>query len=206
MALESDGIVVIGASAGGVEALSELVSELGHIARRAVFIVLHMSEGATSVLPRILAAHATAPVSFAVDGAPLRPGTVAVAPPGAHLILTRAATRLIVGPRENGHRPAIDPLFRSAASMFPPVTGVLLSGALDDGVAGLAAIKAAGGQAYVQDPDEAIHPWMPLNAMAHVSIDKALPIKDLARAIDEGAPTRMAEGAHVGDVGASDPD
>jgi len=204
MPSEAPDIVVVGASAGGVEALSELVSGLHDLSHRAMFVVLHMSDVATSALPHILGARTEVPVSFAEDGAPLRAGEITVARPGAHLILTRESTRLGVGPRENGHRPAIDPLFRSAASVFGPVTGILLSGALDDGVAGLAAIKAANGRVYVQDPDEALHPWMPLNAMAQVSVDKALPIEELARVIEGAAPKEIADEVSIDGVARRD--
>src|SRR5262249_1086114 len=159
MLVDPSDVVVIGASAGGVEALSEFVAHLWPRSKRAFFVALHMPGASTSVLPRPLQTSSALPVAFATDGGAIRSGAVTIAPPGSHMLLTGGTTRLVIGPRENGHRPAIDPLFRSGATVFGPVTGVLLSGSLDDGVAGLAAIKAAGGRVLVQDPEEALHPW-----------------------------------------------
>jgi two-component system, chemotaxis family, protein-glutamate methylesterase/glutaminase len=173
--------VVIGASAGGSEPLIRLFELLGTRSTQAFFVAVHISE-AGSALPVVIGSRAQMPVRFAFDGEQIEGGTVYVAPPGAHLIIAGDGIRTVAGPRENGHRPAIDPLFRSAAAVAGPfVTGVLLSGALDDGVAGLAAIAKAGGRALVQDPDEALHPSMPRTAIERVPVHAVLPIDGIAR-------------------------
>jgi two-component system chemotaxis response regulator CheB len=124
------------------------------------------------MLARILGRAGTLPCRPAVDGEPLRDGVVLVAPPDHHLLIEDSRVRLTVGPRENGHRPAIDVLFRSAARAVGPRTiGVVLSGVLDDGTAGLAAIAGRHGLAIVQDPADAMYPGMPLNALEHVRAD-----------------------------------
>ena len=172
--------VVIGASAGGVEPLARLVSSFPRSFPAAIFVVVHLPEASSSRLPRILAGRGALPASFAVDGASIAPGTISVAPPGRHLVLEDGAMRVRAGPKENGTRPAIDPLFRSAAKEFGAgAIGVLLSGSLDDGSLGLAAIKEAGGVAIVQDPDEALFPWLPRNAMETVEVDAVLPIDQI---------------------------
>ncbi|MDQ3346728.1 MAG: chemotaxis protein CheB [Acidobacteriota bacterium] len=154
-------IVVIGASAGGVEALSTLVGELPRNLRAAVLIVLHVSRG-RSVLPEILTRAGRLPAVHPADGDLIAPGRIYVAKPDHHLIVENGRTRVIHGPTENGSRPAVDPLFRSAAREYGPrVIGIILTGALDDGTAGLAAVKEAGGIAVVQDPDEAFASSMP---------------------------------------------
>jgi two-component system chemotaxis response regulator CheB len=118
------------------------------------------------------------------DGEPMERGHIYVAPPDCHLLVEGGAIALSSGPRENGHRPAVDPLFRSAAEAFGPrACGVVLSGTRDDGTAGLAAIKAAGGATIVQDPDDALYPGMPESAMAHVGIDAVLPATRIGAAL-----------------------
>lgn len=179
-------LVVVGASAGGVEALSQLVRGLPADLPAAVLVVLHVSPDAPDVLPRILAgAGGSLPVRPATDGEPIRTGYVYVAPPDAHLLVADERLAVVGGPRENGHRPAIDPLFRSAAHAHGPrVIGVVLTGNLDDGAAGLAAIKAAGGMAVVQAPDEAPFPSMPRAAIARVAADQVLPIAEIGPALE----------------------
>jgi two-component system chemotaxis response regulator CheB len=179
-------IVVIGASAGGVEALGTLVSELPEDLRAAVFVVLHIPPSGTSVLPAILQRRGRLRASHAVDEETIERGQIYVAPPDHHVILQSSIVRVVRGPRENGYRPAIDPLFRSAARSYGPrVTGVVLSGVLDDGTAGLAVIKSAGGRTLVQDPDEALYPMMPSNAIEFVVPDRVLGARELAQAIVE---------------------
>ena len=131
------GLVVVGASAGGVEALQRLVAQFDHDLRTAVAIVLHVPPGATSLLPQILARRSDVPTAHAVDGEPLESGRVYVAPPDLHLAVdTGHRVNLTRGPRENNHRPAIDVLFRSAAEAYgPTAAAVVLSGTLDDGAA-----------------------------------------------------------------------
>jgi two-component system, chemotaxis family, protein-glutamate methylesterase/glutaminase len=185
----SDRVIVLGASAGGVESLSVLVAKLSPSLSAGVLVVLHMSAGAASVLAGILDASGPLPASFATERQTIGRGSILVAPPGRHLIIEDGHAVLSSGPRENGHRPAIDPLFRSAARSFRErAAGALLSGALDDGVLGLGAIKHAGGRAFVQDPDETMQPSMALNAISRVPLDGVLTLDEMARAL-----TRFAE-------------
>jgi two-component system chemotaxis response regulator CheB len=162
-------LIVIGASAGGVEALRAVAAGLPPDLPAAVVVVLHIPRGAPSALPGILSRAGPLSAVAAEQAAPLRPGIVYVAPAGHHVLVGDRHLRLSTGPAENGHRPAIDPLFRSAALAHGPDTvGVVLSGTRDDGTAGLAAIVARGGTAVVQEPDDALHPAMPANALAQV--------------------------------------
>lgn len=168
-------IIVIGASAGGLQALQRLLADLPANLPAAVFVVLHM--GASSHLAEILGRSGMLPVSPARNGQPIERGRVYVAVPGVHLLLHDEHVLLRRGPRENLARPAIDPLFRSAACAFGGrVIGVVLSGALNDGTAGLRAIKQCGGIAVVQDPADATVPDMPRSAQRHVDIDHMLPV------------------------------
>jgi two-component system chemotaxis response regulator CheB len=173
-------IIVLGASAGGVEALSNVVAGLPPDLPAAVFVVLHIAPNSPSVLPRILGRAGKLPAEHANDGEPIRHGRVYVAPPGQHLLIRDGQVRLTRGPKENGYRPALDTLFRSAAvAAGPRVTGVVLSGALDDGTAGLRAIKGRGGLAIVQNPNEALFSGMPLSAVENVHVDHVLYLKDI---------------------------
>jgi two-component system, chemotaxis family, protein-glutamate methylesterase/glutaminase len=182
-------VVVAGASAGGVEALVELVRSLPADFPYAVLVVLHVAPAGTSVLPAILARACRLAVASPADGEPMRPGHVYVAPPDVHLMVEETHLRLSQAPRENGHRPAIDPTMRSAAAAYDGDTiGIVLSGSRDDGTAGLMAIKANGGTAIVQDPEEALYPAMPLSAMAHVEPDAVLRIAGMAAWILEHRP------------------
>lgn len=165
-------VICIGASAGGVSGLQQLVARLPAGLPASVFVVLHLPQGAVSVLANILSRAGALPASHAVDGATIRRGHIYVAPPGFHLTLEPNRMRVMRGARENGHRPAIDPLFRSAALAYGPnVAGVVLSGLRDDGTVGLREIKRAGGIAMVQDPSDTPWPSMPQNALDHVDID-----------------------------------
>lgn len=158
-------LIVIGASSGGVEALSKVVAGLPEDLAAAIFIVLHVREDRESQLPVILNRMGRLPAAHAVDGEPIRRGRIYVAPPGLQTYVHRGRSRVRRGPLENLHRPAVDALFRTAAHYYRErVIGVVLSGALDDGAAGLAAVKKAGGVAIVQEPGDARVADMPSNA------------------------------------------
>jgi two-component system, chemotaxis family, protein-glutamate methylesterase/glutaminase len=165
-------VVAVGASAGGVEALKSFAAGLPPDLPHAVLVVLHMPTHAPSVLARILARTAALPTAEAVDGEPLQPGTIRVAVPNRHLLVDENRVALSQGPTENGHRPAVNALFRSVALTFGPrAVGVLLSGVLDDGTLGSAAIRSRGGTTIAQSPADALFPAMPLNAIAAGVID-----------------------------------
>ena len=174
-------IIVIGASAGGVQALSTLVADLPRDLRAAVFIVLHVPAEPPSVLPEILGRLTVLPIGHAKNGEPITPGRIYVAPPDQHLILEGAYIRLVHGPKENLHRPSIDALFRSAARWAGSrVIGVVLTGARDDGKVGMRAIKQRGGITIVQDPIEATFPSMPISVMQDISVDYSMPLREIA--------------------------
>ncbi len=169
-------LVVIGASAGGVEVLMRVVKGLPADLRAAICIVLHVAPGSRSMLPHILSRAGPLPCRAAQNGERLRQGVILVAPPDHHLAIEDGHVRLTDDPRENGHRPAIDVLFRSAAAALEGrVVGVVLSGTRDDGSAGLAVIKASGGATIVQDPKEAMYAGMPASAIANVAVDAIVP-------------------------------
>jgi two-component system, chemotaxis family, protein-glutamate methylesterase/glutaminase len=171
-------IVVIGASAGGLEALRQLTGSLPDDFPAAVAIVLHVGED--SYLPEILGRSARLPVAAPRSGEPIQPGTIYVAPPAKHMLVHDGHIVLRRGPRENLARPAIDPLFRSAACSFGGnCIGVVLTGALGDGAAGLQTIKRCGGIAVVQDPADAAVPDMPRNALRKVEIDHRVSLAGL---------------------------
>ena len=177
-------IIVIGASAGGLQALSALLGKLPKDLQASVFVVWHISPNHRSILPAVLNRAGKLPATHAVDGEPIRPGRIYVAPPAYHLVLEVDRVRLTKGPKENRSRPAVDTLFRSAAYAFGPrVIGVVLTGALDDGTAGLWSIKDRGGIAIVQDPQEAENPSMPESAKQHVEVDYCIPIAQIAETL-----------------------
>lgn len=186
-------IVVVGASAGGVEALRQFVAGFQPDLPAAIFVVLHVMPGGTSVLAQILQRHTRLLCAAAQNGDPIEPGRIYVAPPDFHMLLSDEQVIVTRGPRENGHRPAVDPLFRSAAQTFGRrVIGVVLSGALDDGTLGLRMIADAGGRALVQDPKEALYPSMPRSALEYVRSAEPLPVSDMAARICEMISRTMA--------------
>jgi two-component system, chemotaxis family, protein-glutamate methylesterase/glutaminase len=164
-----DRLIVIGASSGGTEALTRVIGSFPRHLVAAVCVVRHTAAESPAVLDRILAGAGVLTASMARHGERLRPGHVFVAPPDHHLLVEPGQLCLSRGPRENRFRPAIDPLFRSAAQVYGPrVIGCVLTGNLDDGAAGLWAIRQLGGVAVVQDPSDALYPSMPLNALRRV--------------------------------------
>jgi two-component system chemotaxis response regulator CheB len=182
-------VVLVGASAGGVETLARLLEQIPQDFAAPILIVQHIGEHA-SMLPAVLARHCALPVSHAVDGQQILPRTVLVAPPGRHLLVERRRSALTAvlarGPKENHCRPAIDALFRSAAvAANRHAIGVVLTGYLDDGAVGLQAIKACGGIAIVQDPADAIVPDMPRHAMDQAEVDLCLPLSAIGAALQE---------------------
>lgn len=177
-------IVVIGASAGGVDALRRLVAELPADFPAAVFAVLHVGTH-RSELPWLLNQDSRLHAEHARDGAAIRPGRVYVAPPDRHLLVDRGRMRLTRGPKENCARPAVDPLFRSAAEAYgPDVIGVVLTGGLNDGTAGLYEVARRGGATVVQDPEDAKAPSMPASALRHVAVQHRLPLAKITACLD----------------------
>lgn len=175
-------IIVIGASAGGIEAMQRILSALPPDFPASIFVVQHVSPDSPGILGSILDRAGPLPVRNAEHFQSIRPGNVYVAPPDRHL-LVEAPGRILVtrGPKENRFRPAVDPLFRSAARAFGPrVVGVVLTGGLDDGTAGLWAIKRRGGTAIVQDPADALFPSMPESALKHIAVDYCVPLAQIA--------------------------
>lgn len=178
--MKGQNIIVVGASAGGVESLARLASALPADLPAALLVVLHMPTNATSVLPEILNRRGSLRASSAVEGEPIEHGRIYVAPPNHHLLAKPGFIRLVHGPRENGHRPAVDPLFRSAAHAYGArAIGVILSGTMDDGSLGLQIVKRLGGTAIVQDPEDALFPAMPQNAINNAEVDYVLPLDEI---------------------------
>ncbi|MDB5745015.1 MAG: CheB methylesterase [Polaromonas sp.] len=174
-------IVVLGASAGGVEALLGFFRALPAHLDAAVLVVLHIPAHTPSLLDRVLSAVTSLPVTRAQDGEPISKGHVYVASADRHLMLTPQGIRLSRGPKEGRNRPSVDVLFRSAATAFGPrAIGIVLSGVLDDGTAGLWAIKDHQGCTLVQAPSEAMHASMPESAIAHVQVDLVGTVQELA--------------------------
>jgi two-component system chemotaxis response regulator CheB len=196
-------IIVVGASAGGVETLSRLVCGLPADLPAAVLIVLHIAPHSGTALPRILDRRTKLTVGQPYDGEPLELGRVYVAAPDHHLIVGPGVVRSTTGPKENGHRPAVDTLFRTAAATYGPrVVGVVLSGTRDDGTAGLRAIRARGGVAVVQHPEEALFPGMPQSAVAGDHPDWVVPVGEMGELLSrlaneevphEGGPAAMPD-------------
>jgi two-component system chemotaxis response regulator CheB len=197
-ALPGHDIIVMGASSGGIQALIEVVSGLPKNLPAALFVVLHVPARSKSELPQILNRAGPLPAKHAIDNEAIVPGRIYVAPPDLHLLLKDGRTRLVRGPKESNTRPAVDPLFRSAARDYGPrVIGVVLSGALDDGTAGLVAIKKRGGVAIVQDPADAVFPDMPRNAMEAAPVDHCLPVNAIAQTLARLAREPAKEAAAV---------
>ncbi|HEY3136104.1 MAG TPA: chemotaxis protein CheB [Blastocatellia bacterium] len=191
-------LIVIGASAGGIAALSELVKDLPADLPAAVFVAVHIPAHTKSTLPKILGGRGVLPALQPEDGEEIRPGRIYVAPPDRHMLIKRGYIHVAHGPRENGSRPAIDPLFRTAARAYGRrVIGVVLSGSLDDGTAGLIAIKKRGGLSIVQDPHEALYPGMPQSAIDNSEVDYILPASEIASTLARLAAQPVEEGGQA---------
>jgi two-component system, chemotaxis family, protein-glutamate methylesterase/glutaminase len=177
-------IVLLGGSAGGIEAISTILSVLPADFPAALFVVVHLNPSVPSLLADILGRKCRLRVMHARDGVEIESGVVYVGPPDRHLTVHEGFVRLGRGPRENGFRPALDPLFRSAAANFRDgVIGVIVSGNLDDGTTGLFEVKRQNGVAIVQDPDDAIYKGMPASAIQEVAVDYVLPASAIGERI-----------------------
>ena len=177
-------LIVLGGSAGGVEALSHIVADLPADLPAAVCAVIHMPADGPALLVEVLARAGRMRTLRASDGMPIERGCFYVPPPDHHLLVELGHLRVVHGPKENGFRPAVDALFRTAARAYGPrVVGVILTGMLDDGTAGLLAIKRRGGVALVQDPYEALFPSMPQSALRYVVVDAVVPLAEIGPAL-----------------------
>ncbi len=180
-------VFVIGSSAGGMDALKRLVVQLPADFPAPIFVVNHMAADADSaVLVRAINQHGLLPCSVAVDGEAFSDGRIYLAPADHHLLVVKGCMRVTKGARENRSRPGIDPLFRSAAVAYrSKVVGVLLTGYLDDGTAGLEAIHRCGGVCVVQDPADAAYPDMPQNALNRVAVDHTVALEEMGALFDQ---------------------
>ncbi len=179
-------IIAVASSAGGIEALKEMVHGLPKDLPASIFIVQHIPAESVSVLPTILSRSGPLPASHPTDNVAFRPGHIYIAPPDYHMLVGDGHIRVVRGPKENLFRPAADPLFRSVAvSHSTRAIGVVLTGALDDGTIGLKAIKERGGIAVVQDPKDAIFAGMPRSAIENVNVDHVVPLARLSSLLEE---------------------
>lgn len=196
-------VVVIGGSAGGIEAVTRILSDLPEDLAAAIFVVLHLNASVPSMLPAILARKTKLHVQTPQDGLEIKCGTVYPAPPDRHLLVNKGIVHLGRGARENNFRPAVDPLFRTAAAAYgEAVIGVVLSGNLDDGTAGLLAIKRRGGTAIVQHVEDALYPGMPASALQEVpDVDHVVPVAEMSKLLKElvgrGAVAAPVEGGQL---------
>src|SRR5256714_8926179 len=187
--------IVIGASAGGVEALQDVVARLPADLPAPACVVLHVAPYVASFLPAILSRAGSLPAVHPPNGTPLEPGVIYVAPPDHHLLIEDGALAVTKGPKENRFRPSIDALFRSAAYVYGPrAIGVILSGALDDGTSGLWSIKHRGGIAIVQEPNQARFETMPRTALAYVAVDYHLPATEIGALLGRLVQEPLAPG------------
>jgi len=194
-------IIAIGASAGGVEALRTVVRRLPAGFPASIFIVMHVAARSRSFLPEILARAGKLPVAHAVDGESIETGRIYIAPPDNHLLVEQGHVHLNCGPKEQHHRPCINVLFRSAAAAYDGrVVGVVLSGELDDGTAGLWEIKRRGGIAVVQHPEEAQFSSMPLSALREVEVDHTVRLDEMADLMVSLAGVTSASRGHAKEV------
>ncbi len=174
-------LIVIGGSTGAIEPLVQLLQSLPPDIPASILVVIHIQGRQSISLPMTLQQWSGLPTIDAIDQAILAPGHIYIAPPDQHLLVENNSLRVVMGPKEHGFRPAIDPLFRTAARSYGNrAVGVVLSGALWDGTAGLAEVKARGGVTIVQDPNSALVPSMPQCAINYGVVDHVLPIAEIA--------------------------
>jgi two-component system chemotaxis response regulator CheB len=193
-------IIVMGGSAGSIEVVSKILADMPDDMCTAMFVVVHSGESAPGFLVDIFSKTSKLPVQYAIDREPIELGRVYVAPADRHLLIKPGEMRVILGPKENNFRPALDPLFRTAATTYTSrVIGVVLSGSLDDGTHGLLQIKRAGGATVVQSPDDASHAGMPQSAIERVGVDHVKPASEIASLLyelagcDENVATALGE-------------
>ena len=187
-------VIVIGASAGGIITLRQLLTMLKPDLPAAIVIVQHLHPRFPSSLDKLLSSQSALPVTFANDGESIQHGQVYIAPPDNHVLVEPGRLRVVRGPRENRHRPAVDPLFRSAAWAYGPrVVGVVLSGTMDDGASGLWAIRSCGGLTIVQEPSDALHGEMPTSALMINNVDHVEPLPGIATLLDRLAREPVEE-------------
>ncbi|TMA33145.1 MAG: chemotaxis protein CheB [Deltaproteobacteria bacterium] len=194
--MERRDLICIGTSAGGVEALKKIASALPENLPAAVVVVLHLAPDHRSALPHILTGAGPLPALHPKDQEPLSPGRIYIAPPDHHMLVEPGRLRLVRGAKENSHRPAVDPLFRTAAYNYGSrAIGAILTGALDDGTGGLLAIKQRGGTTVVQDPEDAFCPDMPRSALDYVKPDHIAKLSEIGPLLGRLAGGRV-EGSH----------
>ena len=184
--MEKRDIIVIGSSAGGINALKEIVGSLTPDLNASIFIVQHISADSTSLLPQILTRKGKLTAVHPEDGEKIKKGFIYIAPPDRHMLIERDHILVKKGPKENRFRPSVDALFRSAAYNYGPrVIGVVLTGMLDDGTSGMWSLKRLGGLCVVQKPEDAAYPAMPLNVLEYVNVDHVVPLSDIPALLGE---------------------
>jgi two-component system chemotaxis response regulator CheB len=199
MSSEGRDIIVIGASAGGLEVLDEVVGQLPTDLPASIFIVQHLApENTGEALLHRLGRNKAFGCKLAENGEFFRPGRIYIAPPDSHMLVKETRILVTKGARENRYRPAIDPLFRSAAVTHGPrVIGFILSGMLDDGTAGLIAIRKCGGVTIVQDPKDAAYPDMPQSALNNLKIDYCVPAAEIGALLEKLSKERHGEATAI---------
>jgi two-component system, chemotaxis family, protein-glutamate methylesterase/glutaminase len=194
-------VITIGASAGGIEVLLDLVAKLPRDLPASVFVVVHTQPDRESVLPELLSRKGPLPAKHPLHDDKIEQGNIYVAPPDNHLIVRPGAMEVVRGPRENGHRPAADALFRTASSAYGSrVVGVVLSGYLDCGTAGMMSIKSRGGIAVAQSPETAQAPDMPRSVIDNVAVDHVVHPRELASLLVHLATTPSPREMHPGPI------
>ncbi|WP_460983400.1 chemotaxis protein CheB [Spirosoma fluminis] len=191
-------IIVIGASAGGVTALKEIVGRLPADFNVPIFVVQHVAPYSPSLLPQILTHSGPLNAVHPEDGDPIRPGVIYVAPPDHHILIEEQTILVKKGPKENRFRPSIDALFRSAAYTFGArVIGVVLTGLLNDGTSGMWSIKRLGGVSIVQQPEDALYPSMPENVLEFVEVEHVVPLVEIPSLLCKLTEEQASETPHL---------